>query len=142
MRNTIIGVSVLAFMVLPTSALAWGDYSHHYKHGNQNHHSLGSGNNSRGSDGSSVGVPTSTPPVVVPPITPPIVAAPEEIRTTIYDTLFGYPDNTPANSSILSNGGQAGGTGTFNDPITMASGYVLVNGQPTWRVLPRAIAHR
>jgi len=79
-------------------------------------------------------VPTA-PPVVVPPVpTPvppaPVVTTPGEVKMTIYDTFYGWPDNTPANSSILSTGGQAGGTGTFNDPITMATGYVLVNGKP------------
>lgn len=70
-----------------------------------------------------------TPPVVTPPpTTPPTTTG--ETRFQVYNTLFGYPDNTPPNSDILSNGGHAKGTGTFTDPITMASGYILKNGQP------------
>jgi hypothetical protein len=42
-------------------------------------------------------------------------------------TGWGYPDNDPANSDTTYNSGiegHAGGTGTYSDPISMASGYV------------------
>ena len=115
----------LVLLGLPLSALAYGGY-----HG-QNNGSHRSHQHHRGSN--------PVPPVVVPPtppsttpVPPPVVPPPtgNELVVQVYNTFFGYPDNTPPNSSILSTGGQAGGTGTFNDPITAASGYILVNGQP------------
>lgn len=63
------------------------------------------------------------PPVTPPPTTPPPTGG--EKRAQVYDTFYGWPDNTPSNSSDLSVGGAAGGTGTFADPITAASGYVF-----------------
>ncbi|HUK68518.1 MAG TPA: hypothetical protein VLW50_07165 [Streptosporangiaceae bacterium] len=36
-------------------------------------------------------------------------------------TFYGWPDNDPANSDVLQNGGHAGGTGTYTDPITLAT---------------------
>lgn len=63
------------------------------------------------------------PPVVIPPTT-------GEVLTTVYDTYYGWPDNTPHNSSILSTGGQASGDGTYANPLTAASGYIFVGGNP------------
>lgn len=69
-------------------------------------------------------------PVVVPPVITPPTAGSTTVK--IYNTLYGWPDNTPKNSSILSTGGQAGGDGTFNNPITAATGYVSKNGVITY----------
>lgn len=76
-------------------------------------------------------VVTPPPPVVIPPpvVTPPVVGG--QATAQVYDTFYGWPDNTPQNSSILSTGGQAGGTGTYADPITAATGYVTKNGVTT-----------
>lgn len=68
-------------------------------------------------------------PIVPPPpvVTPPTTGSQATVQ--IYDTFYGWPDNTPHNSSILSTGGQASGDGTYANPITAASGYVTKNGQ-------------
>lgn len=78
-----------------------------------------------------VGIKTVTPPPVVPPVViPPPVAG--ETRLLAYTTGYGYPDNTPQNSadiccSVLH--AQAGGTGTYADPITIAVGHSKVGGK-------------
>lgn len=62
-----------------------------------------------------------------PAPTAPSPAPSDEKRFTAYITGYGYPDNDPANSNICWNSGvesRAGGTGTYDDPITMAVGYV------------------
>lgn len=78
--------------------------------------------------------PTPTPPPAPSPTpTPPPAPAPQptsgEVTKQIYNTFFGWPDNTPNNSSELSTGGSAGGTGTYNDPITAASGWIQSGGK-------------
>lgn len=58
------------------------------------------------------------------PVTPPVGS---EIKFTAYITGWGYPDNDPANSDTTYNSGIEGhahGTGTYEDPISMAVGYV------------------
>lgn len=91
-------------LVLPITALARGNHHHHRV----------------------VNSLSTTPVVIVNPLE---VATPAsgEIVFTAYLTGFGYPDNTPQNSDIINNSGHeahAGGTGTYDDPITLASGYV------------------
>lgn len=62
------------------------------------------------------------------------------ILTTVYTTAYTYFDNTPAGSadiafphsrygSTIHN--KAGGTGTYNDPITLAVGHVITGGKST-----------
>ena len=48
-----------------------------------------------------------------------------------YITGYGWPDNTPASANI-SHGvihSQAGGAGTYADPITIAVGHSITSGQ-------------
>lgn len=93
--------------------------------------------------------PTSSIPVVNPPIiistpanpipTPPVVNTPSssspssnEIKFTSYLTAYTYWDNTPPGSADISHPiihQKAGGTGTFNDPITLAVGHSIINGK-------------
>ena len=56
--------------------------------------------------------------------------APREIRFTAYTTGYGHHDNTPAGDRIshASVHGVAGGTGTHRDPITLAVGHSIVDG--------------
>lgn len=72
-----------------------------------------------------VGTQTVTPPPVVPPTTGEIVIK------NAYTTAYGWPDNTPAgnNTTIMGVSGHDTGTGTFADPITMATGYSLATGK-------------
>jgi hypothetical protein len=70
------------------------------------------------------------PPVVVPPVSQPPVAG--EFRFIAYNTLYASGDNTPAGSTQIDLGGHsgnAGGTGTFTDPITLAVGGSIINGK-------------
>ena len=82
---------------------------------------------------------SSTPPPTTPPPTPPPPTPPpngnEVVRTSVYITGFGYPDNTPPNSDAICcgvlHGSHAGGTGTYTDPITVAVGHVISGGKDT-----------
>jgi hypothetical protein len=47
----------------------------------------------------------------------------------VYVTLYGYADNDPPGSDTTSLGGHAGGTGSFNDPITAAANSSGLSGQ-------------
>lgn len=72
-------------------------------------------------------VPPATPPPVVPPTVPS-----NETVLTAFITGYGYPDNTPTNSAAISHPvlhSQAGGIGTFADPITVAVGHSIINGK-------------
>lgn len=74
---------------------------------------------------------TPPPPTPKPPITPPPVVT-GEIRFVAYTTGYAAKDNTPAGSTQIDLGGHsgnAGGTGTFNEPITLAVGHSIINGQ-------------
>jgi hypothetical protein len=56
----------------------------------------------------------------------------ERIVTTAYTTAYTWYDNTPAGSTAISHPvlhKTAGGTGTFEDPITIAVGHSLATGQ-------------
>lgn len=67
------------------------------------------------------------PIIVVPP--PPSTG--EIIHKNVYNTGYGWPDNTPAGGDI-SNGvihTSAGGTGTYADPITVAVGHSIIGGK-------------
>jgi len=57
-----------------------------------------------------------------------------EIRLTAYLTSYTYWDNTPPGSADISHPvihNKAGGSGTYNDPITLAVGHVITNGKST-----------
>jgi hypothetical protein len=116
-----------------------GQQSQHERHHSNGSHSSGSG---RGGTGGGTPAPTPTPPPVVPPtppivppvVVPPIVTPPTagEIRYQAYTTGYAALDNTPSGSTQIDLGGHsgnAGGTGTYADPITLAVGHSIVNGQ-------------
>ncbi len=57
---------------------------------------------------------------------------PGEIRKQAYTTSYSYWDNTPVGSAAIAYPvlhQTAGGTGTYTDPITIAVGYSIINGQ-------------
>ena len=79
-----------------------------------------------------------TPPVVViatttnsvPPVTTPVVLGSSEVKLTAYLTGYAWPDNTPPGSAISNPviHHEAGGTGTYADPITVAVGHSFIGG--------------
>ncbi len=81
----------------------------------------------------SVPTPPVTPPAVTPPpVTPPAGNTSQEIRYQAYTTAYMSGDNTPPGSTQIDLGGHsgnAGGTGTYNDPITLAVGHSITGGQ-------------
>lgn len=80
----------------------------------------------------SVIVPPPEPPVIPPP--PPPTPPPQnsnESYINAYTTAYTYWDNTPPGSADISNPiihQKAGGTGTYADPITLAVGHSIING--------------
>jgi hypothetical protein len=76
--------------------------------------------------------PTPPPPPAPTPVpTPPAPPAAGETRFDAYLTGYGWPDNTPA-SAAISDGvihSQAGGAGTYTDPITIAVGHSIISGK-------------
>lgn len=76
--------------------------------------------------------PTAAAPVAITlPATPAVVSA-GEVSLSAYVTGYSYWDNTPAGSTAISNPvihSQAGGTGTYADPITLAVGHSIINGK-------------
>jgi len=68
-----------------------------------------------------------------PPAGTPGSSGPETARNlTAYVTGYDIYDNTPPGSPVISNPvlhKVAGGTGTYQDPITVAVGHSIVNGQ-------------
>lgn len=90
-----------------------------------------------------VPLPATTPsaaPKPAPAAAAPVPAVPapaaqpssERIVTTTYTTAYTWFDNTPAGSATISHPvlhKSAGGTGTFEDPITIAVGHSLATGQ-------------
>lgn len=108
-----------------------GSTSQHDHGGSFGSNSGGSNNGSgAGSGGSVTPLPPTQPPA---PVTPPLVIGSESIITNAYTTAYGWPDNTPAgaNTTVMGKSGTAGGSGTFSDPITMATGYSLAGGKET-----------
>jgi len=81
----------------------------------------------------------ATPPSAAPKTAPaPAAAAPtaqsssERVVATTYTTAYTWFDNTPAGSATISHPvlhPTAGGTGSFEDPITIAVGHSLATGQ-------------
>lgn len=55
----------------------------------------------------------------------------KDIVFTAYTTGYGWPDNTPPGGAIAYPiiHQTAGGTGTYTDPITLATGYSIINGK-------------
>jgi hypothetical protein len=71
---------------------------------------------------------------VAPAKAAPVLAASSSERfvNTVYTTAYTWHDNTPAGSAEISNPvlhKTAGGTGTFNDPVTIAVGHSLATGE-------------
>lgn len=117
--------------MLPLSVSAYGHSRH--SNGHRNHHA-------HSTTRPVVPVP-SVPPTV--PTVPPTPSDPphagagegvEEVRYQAYTTGYAALDNTPRGSTQIDLGGhsgQAGGTGTYADPITLAVGHSIVNGVDT-----------
>lgn len=111
----LIVLATLLFVAFPFISSAHG----HYQHSNGHHQN------------------NPVPPVVTPPVKPvppPVVVPPAggEIRFVAYTTGYAALDNTPAGSTQIDLGGHsgnAGGTGTYADPITLAVGHSIINGQ-------------
>lgn len=62
---------------------------------------------------------------------PPSLSA-EWVVTTTYTTAYTWHDNTPAGSAAISHPVlhyTAGGTGTYDDPVTIAVGHSLATGE-------------
>jgi hypothetical protein len=59
--------------------------------------------------------------------TSPLISG-NQIVFKAYLTSWAAYDNTPSGSDIQFDGTHSGGSGTYADPISMASGYVLQNG--------------
>ena len=124
MKDTL-GKVVLALIIiaLPASALAY-----HNQHSNRGQHHHGN---------PPPVVTPPPPPVIPPPVVPPPATPPpnsgEIVLNNVYNTFYGWPDNTPAGAVTTIQGvnGTAGGTGTFTDPITMATGFSLAGGKET-----------
>ena len=77
-------------------------------------------------------------PALPKPVPAPAAPAPaaqpsaERTVTTAYTTAYTWFDNTPAGSATISHPvlhKSAGGTGTFEDPITIAVGHSLASGR-------------
>ena len=82
------------------------------------------------------GEPVSTPPPRGEPVPTPPPGGPSGSgglnRITAYVTGYDHYDNTPPGSVIISNPvlhRVAGGTGTYQDPITVAVGHSIINGR-------------
>lgn len=57
-----------------------------------------------------------------------------KVISTAYTTGYGYWDNTPPGSTVISNPvlhQSAGGSGTWQDPVTVAVGHSISNGADT-----------
>ena len=83
-------------------------------------------------------VPAAALPALPKPVPAPAAPAPaaqpsaERTVTTAYTTAYTWFDNTPAGSATISHPvlhKSAGGTGTFEDPITIAVGHSLASGR-------------
>jgi hypothetical protein len=81
--------------------------------------------------------PDSGSPSASASVSAPRTVSPQEsgkVISTAYTTGYGYWDNTPPGSTIISNPvlhQSAGGTGTWQDPITIAVGHSISNGVDT-----------
>jgi hypothetical protein len=76
--------------------------------------------------------PPTTPPTTAPAPKPSAPAVGERVITAAYTTGYTWFDNTPAGSAEISHPvlhARAGGTGTYNDPITIAVGHSLATGR-------------
>jgi len=75
--------------------------------------------------------PTPTPSPVPTPTPQPTGS---EVRFTAYTTGYSFWDNTPPRSADISNPvihAKAGGTGTFDNPITIAVGHTISGNKDT-----------
>jgi hypothetical protein len=84
-----------------------------------------------------MGAPTATAPGVVVSENPPLAAsadATSERKFEAYVTGYGFWDNTPPGSAVISHPvihKRAGGTGTYDDPVTVAVGHMISGGRDT-----------
>lgn len=76
-----------------------------------------------------VAVPAAPKPAPAPAVPSP---SSERVVTTAFTSAYTWYDNTPAGSATISHPilhKTAGGTGTYNDPITIAVGHSLATGK-------------
>lgn len=84
--------------------------------------------------GARIQIPVTPTPTPAPEPTPTPAPAPDEIRFNAYVTAYTYWDNTPPGSADIALPvihSKAGGTGTYQDPITLAVGHVITGGKST-----------
>lgn len=120
-KGVLVGAIIL---MLPLLASAHGHFQKDNGH-NNNHE-----NNPPKTAPVPVQPPTATPPVVTTPGVP--TPSTGEVRFIAYNTLYASGDNTPAGSTQIDLGGHsgnAGGTGTFTNPVTLAVGGSVINGK-------------
>ncbi len=119
-----------AAIILIVPLLASANYGHFQKdNGHQHNH----GKTPPVVIPSPVPTPVAPPPTVQPPTTTPTPpsSATGEVRFVAYTTGYAALDNTPRGSTQIDLGGHsgnAGGTGTYSDPITLAVGHSIING--------------
>lgn len=61
-----------------------------------------------------------------------LISLPKERRMQVFLTGYSYWDNTPPGSAIIGRPvihEMAGGTGTYQDPVTLAVGWRIIAGQ-------------
>lgn len=76
--------------------------------------------------------PTQPPGPMQPTQPPPSIGTADAAGEDVYITAYTWHDNTPPGSPIISNPvlhRTAGGTGTYDDPITVAVGHSLETGE-------------
>lgn len=132
MKKHIFVVSVLA-LALPLVASAHGNYNHSFtnKWNNWQPRKYVPTRPPVSTPTVPTPAPTPTPPPVPVPVTPPVAPAPGEVVSQMYTTGYAARDNTPAGSTRIDmpgHTGNAGGTGTYADPITVAVGHSIING--------------
>lgn len=120
MRRSIVAVLfVLCLLGAAVPAVAHSHHRHHHHH-KHHHHSKSHDDSSGGQAAPDEG---ASPDAGVSPDTAPAVAGSEKLAT-FRITGFGKKDNTPRNSTTISFHcihQEAGGTGTFSDPLTAAT---------------------
>lgn len=105
--------TILAVLVLLITPSALAKQKHHSPPPKHQHHQ-----------------PAPKPPVT-PPVVPPVLSV-SETSFQAYTTSWAALDNTPAGSDIQFDGTHSGGTGTYQDPISLASGYILNGNTPVF----------
>lgn len=124
MKKLLVGAAAI-ILIVPLLASAHGHNRH--SNGHDNNHEKHPVSTATPSP-----APTAKPPVPVVPPTPVSVLPTGEVRFVAYTTGYAALDNTPRGSTQIDLGGHsgnAGGTGTYADPITLAVGHSIINGK-------------